>query len=362
MHYIVSLTLVVAASLGAMQTSVRAAFQKDQATRQQTNGESPDLIEADRLSVQVVELFKAGKIDEAIPVAKRVLKLREKSLGPHHRLVGDATSNLALVYLAAEKYGDAEGMLKRTLGIYEKEPDKNALAIAKTAESLANLHTLKREYPQAEKLYLRAIDLKEKTVGVKDPEFLESLKNLAALFLKQRDYKQAEPALQRVATTTASQLGETTRAFGQALEKLACAQYKNNQTARAEQTEARANHILYLEAARKSEPVALENEAYQCRMTTQVRPDFTQAARAGRFRGSTTIIIEVQADESGSVTSARMVGGDPIFKQAAEKAALATKLRPMIVDGKPVKISSTIFHDYAVTVQTRTVLVPVSRP
>lgn len=37
--------------------------------------------EAGRLNAEVLKLYREGKYDEALPVAKRVLELREKQLG-----------------------------------------------------------------------------------------------------------------------------------------------------------------------------------------------------------------------------------------------------------------------------------------
>lgn len=320
--------------------------------------QSSDVAEADSLSTQVVKLYQEGKIEEAIPLAKRALRLREKALGPRHREVANAKANLAILYVASNKYGDAEQQLKQALAIYEKE-SKDDLATAKTLESLASLLALKREYPKAEESYRRAISIKETKLGAKHPEFLASLNHLANLFLRQKDFTKAEPVLQRVASITSDQLGENSREFGKALQRLACAQYKNNQQAEAEKSDMRANHLLYAEAAKKTDPIVLEDEAFRCRLISEPRPDFTSVARTQRYQGSTSIMVAVEADETGAVSSARFVGGDPIFKSAAESAALRAKLRPLVVDGKPMKVNGLIVHEYAVMTMIRTVVVPV---
>jgi len=52
---------------------LRAATEKDRA-----------LQEARKLSAEVVRLYRAGKYDEARPLAERALEIREKALGPEH--------------------------------------------------------------------------------------------------------------------------------------------------------------------------------------------------------------------------------------------------------------------------------------
>ena len=48
------------------------------------SAQSEDLAEALRLNAQVELLYRAGRYDEAVPLAERVLKIREKALGAEH--------------------------------------------------------------------------------------------------------------------------------------------------------------------------------------------------------------------------------------------------------------------------------------
>jgi hypothetical protein len=59
---------------------------------------SKNLNEADALEKRVTELDKAGKYTEAIPLAERVLAIREKALGPNHLNVATALNWLAVLY------------------------------------------------------------------------------------------------------------------------------------------------------------------------------------------------------------------------------------------------------------------------
>ena len=69
------------------------------------------LSEAVRLSRTVVELYGQKKYDEALPLAERVLSIREQVLGPAHPQVAAALSNLAVIYSAKLKFGRAEESL-----------------------------------------------------------------------------------------------------------------------------------------------------------------------------------------------------------------------------------------------------------
>ena len=47
-------------------------------------GQTEELATAERLNSQVLELYSAGRYNEAIPLAERALAIREKALGPEH--------------------------------------------------------------------------------------------------------------------------------------------------------------------------------------------------------------------------------------------------------------------------------------
>src|SRR5204862_6624396 len=59
---------------------------------------APTKSEADKLDRQVVQLYQAGKYSEAIPIAIKILALREKALGPNHPTTAMALNNLAVLY------------------------------------------------------------------------------------------------------------------------------------------------------------------------------------------------------------------------------------------------------------------------
>jgi tetratricopeptide (TPR) repeat protein len=356
MRQALSIGLVIAAGFFVLHPG--GANGQVTTSAQTTNAESPDLAEAERLSAQVVKLYQEEKIAEALPLAKRALKLREKALGQSHRRVADAAGNLAVLYIATQKFDDAEQQLKRAVAIYEKEPEKDSLILAKALESLASLHTLKREFSKAENSYLRALSIREKTLGAQHLDLIEPLNQLADVYRRQQDHKKRVLTLERAAAIAGAQPGDKKSELGIALQRLACAQYKNNELQAAEATEAQANHILYGEAAGKREPLTLEKEAFDCRIITNPRPEFPPAAR-GRFTGSIKLEVGVEVDETGKVTSAVMTSGDPLFRKSTEKAAMGVKLRPMIVDGRPVRVKGVILHEYSL--MSTTVLVPATR-
>ena len=66
----------------------------------------------DDLNKRVIELYRAGKFAEAIPLAQRALAIREKALGPNHPGVATALNTLAVLYNNQGRYTDAEPLYK----------------------------------------------------------------------------------------------------------------------------------------------------------------------------------------------------------------------------------------------------------
>jgi len=78
------------------------------------------LEEAARLNKKVGQLYSQGRYQEAIPVARRVLAIVEKTFGPDHPYVAQSLNYLALLYDELGDYAKAEPLYKRSLAISEK--------------------------------------------------------------------------------------------------------------------------------------------------------------------------------------------------------------------------------------------------
>src|SRR4029453_6301331 len=98
-----------------LQATTPWSVNNSTATQQQTTAEG--LAEADRLTAEVMSLYSQDKIDQAIPLAKRALELRETSLEAGDLRVALAAVNLAQLYIVKRKYREAELLLVRAIQI-----------------------------------------------------------------------------------------------------------------------------------------------------------------------------------------------------------------------------------------------------
>lgn len=74
------------------------------------------------------------------------------------------------------------------------------------------------------------------------------------------------------------------------------------------------------------------------------RPTYPAAARATRASG--TVQIQVVIDLEGSVIYAKAVEGHPLLRSVSEKAAVESKFKPTLLEGKPVMVSGIIVYNF----------------
>jgi Tetratricopeptide repeat len=82
------------------------------------------------LTTQIVKLHGEGRYSEAVPLALRLLGLRENALGPDHVDVAASLNILAELYRVQGNLAAAEPLFKRSLAIREKALGPNHVDFA----------------------------------------------------------------------------------------------------------------------------------------------------------------------------------------------------------------------------------------
>lgn len=324
---------------------VAALILQPAAARQSARAD--ELAEAQSLTARVIKLHAEGKHDEALPLAKRALKIRERALGRDHPLVAAAALNLGEQYWATGKYRDAEPLLRRALPAYEGASGAEAALAARVLVRLAALSASKRDQSEAERLHLRALAATERAHGPAHEEVVGALNTLARFYRSHEQPGKALPLLRRAVEIREGAHGPSHPRTAEALQRLACYLHKDKQKEEAERVEARANDILYRDAAAKPDPVPLAQEVFNCKLISNPPPEFPASTR-GRT-GFLTARVAVVVNEAGEVESARMIEGDPEMKRPSERAALKARFMPTLVGGRPVRVSGEIVHQFYTT-------------
>src|SRR5450755_2312527 len=102
---------------------------------------------------------------------------------------------------------EALPLLRQALAIREQQLGSESVETSNTLDRLACCFEVQGKYEQAESLYQRALEIREQQLGPEHPDTATSLNNLAGLYFDQGKYEQAEPLLQRALEICEQQLG-----------------------------------------------------------------------------------------------------------------------------------------------------------
>ncbi|MDL9998315.1 tetratricopeptide repeat-containing protein [Variovorax sp. J22P240] len=116
-----------------------------------------------KLISQVQELYSAGRYQEAIPFAQRLLTIQEKALGAEHPDTVKSLNNLAVLYQKTGDLSRAEWLFSRVLAIREKTLGPNHPGIAAVRANLASVYyATGDDYARAEPLLQRSLAIQRR--------------------------------------------------------------------------------------------------------------------------------------------------------------------------------------------------------
>jgi tetratricopeptide (TPR) repeat protein len=122
----------------------------------------------------------------------RVLRVREKVLGPNHREVADTHRDIALRKLTERDYGEAEKHYDSAILIMEKVSGPQHYDMVQPLSELAWLNVVRRRNEDAIPLYRRALAITEKSVAPDDPRLARALEGLGYAYYGARRMSDAE--------------------------------------------------------------------------------------------------------------------------------------------------------------------------
>ncbi|MDE5096785.1 MAG: tetratricopeptide repeat protein, partial [Trichodesmium sp. St11_bin5] len=103
--------------------------------------ELAEMMEATKkLNDQVMELYNAGKYDEAIPIAEQGVTLARQLWGESHAEVATHLNNLAFLYKSQGRYSEAEPLYKQAIEILTIALPANHPSLARDLNNLASLY------------------------------------------------------------------------------------------------------------------------------------------------------------------------------------------------------------------------------
>lgn len=326
------------------QPTQQPAAQESTQSQQSSKASADALAEASELSSRVVKLYNEKKYDEALPLAKRALELREGALGPDHELVQGALLNLIEIYSARQKYGEARKLVERLLKIYEKTGPEDANT-AIVLDKLGFFSYVQEDFGKSEAAYKRALAIRGKAFGPDSTEFATSLYTLAELYRFTGHPQKAEPLYEQATLLRRKLLGPRDPEYLKAKDRYFCLAYSSRQ-------EDRQRRIKEF-TAKLDDPAdavtgnTLMGGVLNGQALSLPKPTYSEEARRAHARG--TVVIKVTIDEYGNVIDASdMCGGNPLLVKPSLQSARGARFTPTKLSGQPVKVSGVITYNFVV--------------
>ena len=305
----------------------------------QSPQQSPELKEASDLSLSVVKLFKEGKFDEAIPLAKRALEIRERLLPPGDPMVLTALGNLGNLYNAKGDYNGAKKTFERLLAVQEQQFGPTSVKLASTLDLLAVLYYRERSASKAEDVYKRALALRENAFGSDHLEVANSLFALAHFYRLSNKYDLALTHYRRSLSIYSRRAGWNEPAYERARSGMSCLAYETR------------NDAIFAELKSIQEQFAPPTDFLDVmdilngKAISLPKPEYSPDARARRLSG--TVVVRVEIDEEGKVLSAKDIcQGPPFLSEASVNSALKARFTPTLLNGQPIKVTGVIQYNF----------------
>lgn len=327
----------------------------------QGGAQNVEAAEADRLNAEVLKLYREAKYDEALPVAKRVVELREKAFGPDDVKVAYALTNLGNVYRLKGLNREAEPVFERALAVMEKRGQAETDVAADLHAQLGLIDLDAGKFKEGEPHLRRALEIKEKLYGAESPRAVTPLLNLADVSFLRRQPEQAyaflgraldilmrqppakdEETVKRLKRYYCPLMGageaeskELTDQLGKVIWKL----NKPEEFARVEEQEQKRK-----EREARGELRIVEGGVLNGRSISKPAPSYPNAAKQQHVSGM--VVVEIVVDETGKVIKAEALCGHPVLADASVEAARRARFTPTLLSGMPVKVSGVITYRF----------------
>ncbi len=166
-----------------LATSLESREKAEAEAERVLEGKRAEVVDAARFLGQ--SLFREGRYAESAEAYRKAAARSED----------DAVllNDFAVALSEAASYEEAEPLYKRSLEIKEKVLGAEHPSVATTLSNLAELYKAQGRYEEAEPLYKRSLEISEKVLGAEHPDVATTLSNLALLYEAQGRYEEAEP-------------------------------------------------------------------------------------------------------------------------------------------------------------------------
>ncbi len=160
------------------------------------------------------------RFDESEALQREALAIRRTALGPDHPQVAANLNNLALLELATGRLEEAGHSLRQAAAIWEKVFGHDHPQVTVALQALARIARREQRLDEAEALLLQCVEILEASYGSEHKRLGPVLNSLGVLYWNQGKHREAEPILRRTLALYTATLGEKNSRVGYPLSNL----------------------------------------------------------------------------------------------------------------------------------------------
>ena len=142
--------------------------------------------------------YTAKKLDLALPLFEKTLKLRKTKLGPDHPDTLQSMNNLAWAYQAAGKLNLALPLFEETLTLRKAELGPDHPDTLESMDNLASAYQAAGKLDLALPLFEETLKLRKAKLGPDHPDTVGTMASLGSLLIEKRRFTEAEPLLREL--------------------------------------------------------------------------------------------------------------------------------------------------------------------
>lgn len=314
-----------------------------------TQTEPSDKDKLKSLNAEVVENYRAWKLDDAAKAAHASLELTIKLFGEDHLETSVVYSNLAEIYSRKEKNDLAFRYLRLAWKIHRENsfisPSKAGNIIIRMTQVWL---LVKKDEPLRTELEALK-NLAESGDPVAKRIYPYVLNGLTAVYVDDKQFELADEIfLKRYALFT--------KLTPQNLSEFESLEDDRNYYERSiwnrKDSEKRRKEFEAALRTQSGDDLVLDGVFYRARKSEATLgkaislaiPEYPRAARAVRAAGQ--VRVRVLIAEDGSVLNAQAISGHPLLRHAAEAAARRAKFSPTLLAGQRVKVRGIVSYNF----------------
>jgi TonB family protein len=294
------------------------------------------------LNQKLVDSYKNNKLDDALKYANQAVELSLKIFGADNAETAVAYSNLAIIQQQKQKYSESIFWLQKSIEIYGKLTNLGKGVLSKSYERLAENYALFGKQNETEESYIKSLELCERDFGLESKETLGVVFGIANFYAQTNNFDKANVFYLRCYKLAVKNFGE----MSDVITKI--------DDARVQYSKVMPEKFLLSEKEFQIERAKIVPEYTQSQPINAGvingkakklgKPEYPPAAMAVRAEGQ--VAVKVTVDEKGKVIKAIAVSGHPLLRGNAEKAALNSIFELTLMNGKPIKITGTLFYNF----------------